>query len=75
MDCTAYDDLRRSIWSSDNPGNGIPSTVAAFLTDMKHVRKTARYVLQTGLISYLNNSAELDSQSTSDNQLPSGPTG
>ena len=67
MDYTVYDDLQWLIWSSNDPGNGIPSTVAAFLTDMKHVHKTAQYVLQTGLISYLNDSAELDSQLISDN--------
>jgi hypothetical protein len=58
INCSALNELQRTIWSSEDPGSGIPTTLAAFLTDRKHMRKTAQFILQTGLISYLKETVE-----------------
>lgn len=64
MNYSALDKLRHTVWSSNTPGNGIPTTLATFLTDMKHVRRTAQFVLQTGLISYLKETVEPPAHAT-----------
>jgi hypothetical protein len=74
IDCTALDDLRRSIWNDGD--SGIPSTVSRFLTDPKQVRKTAQLVLQAGLIPYLSDQpATTHNPSASNNQTTSGTSG
>lgn len=63
MDCLAYDNLRSRIWTGDDAG--IPSTLNTFLADPKRVKKTAQFVLNTGLIPYLANGGEADATALS----------
>jgi hypothetical protein len=43
-------EIRIRTWTGE--GAGIPRTLNAFLTNPKHIKKTAQFVLNTGLISY-----------------------
>ena len=64
INCSALGELRHTIWSGKGPGSGIPITITDFLTDRKHMRKTAEFVLQTGPISYSKETVDSDSHAS-----------
>ncbi|KAF7174349.1 hypothetical protein CNMCM5623_007004 [Aspergillus felis] len=46
--CTRYDDLRRTIWTE-----GTPRNLTEALTEKRYVRRAARFMLDTGRLTYL----------------------
>ncbi|KAF7172660.1 hypothetical protein CNMCM5623_004802 [Aspergillus felis] len=46
--CTRYDDLRRAIWTE-----GTPRNLTEALTEKRYVRRAARFMLDTGRLTYV----------------------